>query len=137
MNFRQRIAWLLTASYLALTCVVVYYIFDINDGYNAYAVEHVEKDHDGKSSGSVLWSTFSHLMDIPLPVWMVILVLPYLQIFCMLLACTKPEPQFSMAYLWPFYIFYKCKKLYDNLTQPGVSKAVNAPIPNGYPLINT
>ena len=138
MNFRQRIAWLLVALYLALTSAIVYYIFDINDGYSAYALEHVEKDHDGKSSGGKFWSLFSHIMDIPLPVWILILVLPYLQVFSMLLACTKPDPQFSMAYLWLFYVYFKCKKLYKSFTSNGeTSKSVNSPVPNGHPLIDT
>ena len=137
MNFRQRIAWLLVAMYLALTSAIVYYIFDINDGYSAYALEHVERDH-GKTSSGKFWSLFNHIMDIPLPVWILILVLPYLQVFSMLLACTKPDPQFSMAYLWPFYVYFKCKKLYMDLTaSEEVSKAVNSPLPNGHRLIDT
>ncbi len=138
MNFRQRIAWLLVAVYLVLTSAIVYYIFDINDGYSAYALEHVERDHDKKSTSGKFWTTLGHLMDIPLPLWILILVLPYLQVFCMLLACTKSNPQFSMAYLWPFYIYFRCKKLYMDATTKGrVPKATNSPIPNGHLVIDT
>ncbi len=138
MNFRQRLAWLFLALYLVLTTATVYYIFDINDGYSAYALEHVEKYHEGKSSGKSVASLLGHVMDVPLPLWIVILVLPYLQIFSMLLACTKPDPRMSMAFLWPFYIFFKCKSLFQSLTfNEDTPKATNSPVPNGHPLIDT
>ena len=144
MNFRQRIAWLMVSFYLALTCSVMYYIFEISDKYNTFAVDHVEKYHANDSENAprtswvtFLWSAVWHVADIPLPIWMVLLVLPYLQVFCMLLACTKPEPKFSMAYLWPIYIYLRCRHVYAKWTSPSAGKAFNSPMSNGHLLIDT
>lgn len=117
MNFRQRIAWLLVAIYLAGTCAIVYYIFEISDVFNQAALDHVEKyhSHQGKDLGepSSYFSVFSHITDVPLAVWLLLLLFPYLQVFSMLLACTKPEPRVSMAYLWPIMIYLKCRQIFQ------------------------
>ena len=121
MNFRQRISWLLVVLYLAGTGACVYYIFEISDMFNVYALDHVNKFHkpaavvlEGRQDQQALGVTeaadktesiFVHVTDIPLAVWMIICLIPYLQIFAMLMACTKPNPQFSMAYMWPIYSY--------------------------------
>ena len=150
MKFRQRVSWLLVAAYLAGTCGIVYYIFEISDGFNSLALDHMEKYHKDPASdeeresswlgglGSVIW----HVTDIPLPVWFLLLVLPYLQVFCMLLACTKPEPRLSLAYLWPIYIFLRCRHLWAQYQDPskstgGLHKAMNSRISNGHPIFET
>lgn len=51
--------------------------------------------------------TLSHVMDIPKPVIITITLLVYLQIFFMLIACTKQEPRFSLAYVWPWFLYSK------------------------------
>ncbi len=158
MKFRQRIAWLLVTAYLAGTCAIMYYIFEISDQYNTFAVDHVERYHNVEAvlkkqakareddiAGSLddahsssLFSFLWHITDIPLAVWMLLLLLPYLQVFAMLLACTKAEPRLSMAYIWPVYVFLRLRQWYRQCRGYGTtSKAFNSPIPNGHPLINT
>lgn len=135
MNFRQRIAWLIVAFYLIGTCALVYYIFEISDRFNQAALDHTEKYHkskvidadNGESSESGLFSVFTHITDIPLAVWLLLLVFPYLQVFSMLLACTKPEPRISMAYLWPFVIYIKCKQLFVPTPESTLGKS-NVPL---------
>ena len=116
MNFRQRISWLFVVFYLMLTCSVFYYIFEISDRFNTFALDHVNRYHkvmlqktgvveEVKASEETTWSFLSHAADIPLIGWLFIFLVPYLQIFAMLLACTKPTPQFSMAYMWPIYSY--------------------------------
>ena len=140
MNFRQRIAWVMVAAYLLCSCGLVYYVFDINDHYNTFALEHVEQYHGAQgtsiANGWGILNFFHHLMDIPLPIWIVILVLPYLQVFCMLLACTKSDPHLSMAYLWPIYIVLRVRACYLRCAKPP-EKAVNSLVPNGHVLIDT
>ena len=116
MNFRQRISWLFVGLYLTLTCALFYYIFEISDRFNTFALDHVNRYHkvllqktgvveEVKTSDESSWSFLSHVADVPLVAWLFIFLVPYLQIFAMLLACTKPSPQFSMAYMWPIYSF--------------------------------
>ena len=47
------------------------------------------------------------MADVPKPVIITIVSLLYLQVFFMLIACTKQEPRFSVAYAWPWYIYNK------------------------------
>lgn len=116
MNFRQRLAWGSVIFYLFLTVIFVFFVVGNSDNYTAFAVEHVEQYHKSDSLKSdklqneyqtlhswqiSLWSLLYHLSDVPLVIWIVMLVLPYLQVFCMLLACTKPEPRHSIAFIWP------------------------------------
>lgn len=151
MNFRQRIAWVLVTIFLAATCGMVYYIFEISDRFSVYALEHVRSYHPERSrtvagrsvisvevnsnpratNEGILFSLGHHLMDIPLAVWLLFLVLPYLQIFCLLLACTKAEPRFSPAYLWPLLLYLKCRTLYHRWNHP-VYKSFNSPVANGH-----
>jgi hypothetical protein len=139
MNFRQRVAWLMVGFFLVATCALVYYIFDVSVSYNDLALEHVEKYHKDKGRGSEesLFSfAIGHITDIPLPVWMMFFALPYLQVFCLLIACTKPEPKFSLAILWPVYLYFKCRQLITR-HQSHPKKAVNSPVSNGHILIDT
>ena len=137
MKFRQRIAWLVLALYLGATCAIVYYIFEINDTYQSFAIEHVEQYH--KDSSYFQWtSLFDHIMDIPLLIWILLLVLPYLQIFAMIFACTKPDPQFSLAFLWPIYIVLKIKLLCRYCSrEPEKVLPVESYTENGYRVIDT
>ena len=150
MNFRQRVAWLLVAVFLVGTCGMAYYIFEISDQFSVYALQHVETYHSGRSivsgegggrerssrkdpTGGVGWalSVGHHLVDIPLALWLLLLVLPYLQVFCLLLACTKAEPRYSPAYLWPLFLYLKCRTLYHRWAHP-LKKSFNSPVANGH-----
>ncbi len=140
MNFRQRIAWLFVAFYLACTCAIVYYIFEISDTYNTFALEHVEQFHGGgvhkQREGQQDSGFLHHIIDVPLIVWVILMVLPYLQVFCMLLACTKPQPQFSYAFLWPIYVALRTRSFYMRCAHPPV-KAINSLATNGHIVIDT
>ena len=153
MNFRQRLAWTIVIIYVMITVFVLYYIIDYSDSYAAFAVEHIEQYHNnevGKKSVQnqytkfydwqiSLWSLLYHLSDIPLLLWIFILVLPYLQVFCMLLACTRLEPRHSIAFMWPCVIYSVIVKVFDaKVFSKLSSKAVNSySIENGHAVINT
>lgn len=105
-------AWLIVVAYLAATFSFFYYMFEINEHYNKYAVDHVQKYHATENGETIISSIWDHLMDIPLSVWLLLFLLPYLQIFLMILACTRVEPKHSIAYLWPGLVYMKYQQLF-------------------------
>ena len=118
MNFRQRIAWLGVLAYLGGTFAFFYYLFEINDHYNTFALDHVQRFHTDEPQGpreSHKFSLFSklwgHLTDLPLTFWLLVLLVPYLQVFMMILACTRVEPKLSLAYMWPGLVYLKYQQL--------------------------
>ncbi|KAL3873647.1 hypothetical protein ACJMK2_036742 [Sinanodonta woodiana] len=150
MNFRQRIAWLLSMFYIGATFGLFYYIFGISERYSDLAIEHVEQYHNKKDSTekdvktSILQRAWNHLMDIPLPIWMGLLFLPYLQVFLMILACTRPQPRLSLAYLWPGLVFLKYQQFSRTLlkTQSASNKNMKYEdttknVLNGHVIIDT
>ncbi|KAL4238127.1 hypothetical protein ACF0H5_002839 [Mactra antiquata] len=117
MKFRQRIAWLVVVVYLGGTFAFFYYMFEINEHYNQFAVDHVQKYHSSSTksehhSQNFVSSLWGHLTDVPLTVWLLIFLLPYLQLFMMILACTRAEPKHSFAYLWPGLLFLKYQQVF-------------------------
>jgi hypothetical protein len=103
MHFRQRIAWLLLATYLVVTAGALYYVFEMNARFSVFALEHADVDHlsldsnplrhgavtvsadqvDATSQRSVVghvWSTLQHVADIPFSVIMVLVLFVYLQV---------------------------------------------------------
>ena len=139
MKFRQRIAWLAVILYLTASFGFVYYIFEINDHFNSFALDHVRTYHNGNRAFVVL-SLWHHATDIPLAIWLIIFLLPYLQIFGMLLAWTRVEPWRSTAFQWPGIVFNKWRKLYKRLTghPHHGSKAINSTVAfNGHVVIDT
>lgn len=144
MNFRQRFAWLSLAIFLLCTFAFVYYIFEISDAYNKFALDHVEHFHkplrsrgdkvikaENKDDEETTWKFWTHLADIPLGVWIIIFIFPYLQVFSILLACTKPDPQYSLALLWPIYIYLKVRRCFINDRTHNLKPTVQ-PHPNGH-----
>jgi len=94
MNFRQRLAWLLLFIYLILTGWLVYYIFDVSEHYSKLALNHLQNAHGQEITPSIWQSNImSHFMDVPFVVWFLLGALPYIQGFCLLYACTRPEPR--------------------------------------------
>lgn len=89
MNFRQRMAWLCLAFYLASSVAVVYYFLDIADQYALFSLEH-SKLHDSSDSDVPFWQFWHHIGDIPFPVLVILLAVPYFQIFAALFYCTLP-----------------------------------------------
>lgn len=45
MKFRQRVAWLGVLLYIAATAFFFYYLFEISDTFNAYALDHIHHYH--------------------------------------------------------------------------------------------
>ncbi|KAH3856201.1 hypothetical protein DPMN_098784 [Dreissena polymorpha] len=114
MNFRQRVAWLSVIFYLTATFAFFYYLFELNEHYNHFAVDHIEKFHsDGvhDPGSSLLSRLWGHLTDVPLTVWFLVLLVPYLQVFLMLLACTRADPRLSLAYMWPGLVYQKYQQI--------------------------
>lgn len=136
MRFRQRLAWLVIVFFLAATCALVYYIFEINEHFNKFAIDHVEKFHTNSETEDThgLWH---HIIDIPAFVFFIIFIMAYLQIFFMILACTRTEPKHSFAYIWPIFLSTKVKSLVSNcsLRIEGSKKSHDST--NGYITIDT
>ena len=147
MKFRQRVAWLVVVMYLGGTFAFVYYIFEIHDHYNSFAVDHVQRFHTVKngenemeSGNSIFHSLWCHLTDLPLSVWMLILLLPYLQFFLMILACTRPEPKMHIAFLWPGLLYLKYQQLFKRnkiSVIPLDNAQTNLRIMNGHAVLHT
>lgn len=136
MKFRQRIAWLLVMFYLATSFGMLYYTFEINDHYNSLALDHNNAYHNGDKQ-SLIGSFWHHVTDIPLPVWLVLLIPPYLQMFGLLLAWTRPEPRLSFAYMWPGIVYVRLKRIWK-LCQGHTSKPINSAfVQNGHVIIDT
>lgn len=176
MNFRQRFAWILVMLYISATMATVYYLFEINEKYNQFAVQHLnthhtdngQQDHlvkpifvvnnihpakhkhvteveirnrikgdasdsnahpksmkeihvDVETDSKPLWH---HVIDVPFMLWGCVLMLPYLQTFFMLLACTRTNPTLSVAYRWPCVVYFKLQ----NLTRGSHQKHFNSSI---------
>ncbi|XP_041660596.1 transmembrane protein 251 [Cheilinus undulatus] len=93
MNFRQRMGWVGVAAYLLLSVMVVYYIFEVQ----SFSLEHVQKGRSGPSAPPLAISWFQSVSTRlpPLPVWMwaLVFLLPYLQLFLFLFSCTRADPR--------------------------------------------
>jgi hypothetical protein len=130
MHFRQRVAWLLLAAYLLLSAGTLYYIFEISARFSLFALDHAEKEHsiiavDGSllrqatdatttsttstnllsAIASFLQSLLSHVSDIPPSVLAILLLTGYIQVFCMLWMCTRPEANCFTSCLWPVCLY--------------------------------
>lgn len=93
MNFRQRMGWVGVALYLLLSVMAVYYIFEVH----SISLEHVQRGGTGPSAPplAISWSQSVSARLPPLPVWMWVLVflMPYLQLFLFLFSCTRADPR--------------------------------------------
>lgn len=77
MKFRQRIAWIFLTFFLGGSFAFAYYVFEINDQFNDMAIEHIQMQHGGDvKAGTIL----EHVTHLPLAVWLLIFLLPYLQV---------------------------------------------------------
>lgn len=90
MNFRQRMAWLCLAFYLGSSCAIVYYFLDIADQFNLFSVEH-SKLHSSSDEKIPMWQFWHHIGDIPFLVLILLLAIPYFQVFAALFYCTLPS----------------------------------------------
>ncbi|XP_022090651.1 transmembrane protein 251-like [Acanthaster planci] len=96
MNFRQRMGWLMVVVFLLLSALILYYMFEISETYNGLALEHVQSYASSlkNNPGGITWrqTITNRLVSLPFWLWMGILLVPYLQVFCLLIACTKNDP---------------------------------------------
>lgn len=90
MNFRQRIAWLCLAFYLASSFAAAYYFLDIADQFGQFSVEHSKLHQTADSSDIPAWRFWQHIGDVPFHILVLILAIPYLQVFAALFYCTLP-----------------------------------------------
>ncbi|XP_052822089.1 lysosomal enzyme trafficking factor [Octopus bimaculoides] len=157
MKFRQRIAWVTIVVYLSITCALTYYVFEINEKYTKYAFDHSSKFHldpklgrkvgiakntimeTNSSETSVLHRMFSHLSDIPLLIWIILFMIPYFQVFFLLLACTKPDPRLSLALLWPNILYLKWKQhcTATIFRKPSINGDCNSNVSNNQVIFDT
>ena len=139
MKFRQRIAWLVIMVYLGGTFGFLYYIFEINEHFNRFALEHNNNYHhsDGDQKHSLVGVFWHHLTYIPLQVWIIILILPYLQIFGLILAWTRVEPRRSIAYVWPALVYCQVQRIWRRLRRHSRKHMDSASISNGHIVIDT
>lgn len=82
-------AWLCLAFYLASSVAVVYYFLDIADQYALFSLEH-SKLHHSTDSNVPSWQFWQHIGDIPFSILVILLAVPYFQIFATLFYCTLP-----------------------------------------------
>jgi hypothetical protein len=138
MNFRQRIAWLAVIVFLSASFGFVYYIFEINDHFNAAALEHVRTFHGKDGAVEASWRFGGHITDVPLAAWLLIFLLPYLQVFAMLLAWTRADPWRSIAFQWPGIVSHKWRRLKARLAGQDINfKAINSrSMLNGHTVID-
>uniref|UniRef100_A0A0P4W5L4 Lysosomal enzyme trafficking factor n=1 Tax=Scylla olivacea TaxID=85551 RepID=A0A0P4W5L4_SCYOL len=90
MNFRQRIAWLCLALYLASSFAAVYYFLDIADQFAEFSMEHSKLHQASDSSDVSMWRFWHHIGDVPFHILVLIFAIPYLQVFAALFYCTLP-----------------------------------------------
>ncbi|XP_071793181.1 lysosomal enzyme trafficking factor-like [Asterias amurensis] len=96
MNFRQRMGWLMVILFLSLSGLVIYYMFEIGETYNGLVLEHVQSYANSLKTNpeGITWrqTITGKLVALPFWCWGVIFAIPYLQVFCLLIACTKNDP---------------------------------------------
>lgn len=85
MNFRQRMGWVGVALYLLLSIMAAFYIFEV------VSLERVQRD--GIDSLALPPAVLAHLPPLPLWMWALIFLVPYLQLFLFLFSCTRADPR--------------------------------------------
>ncbi|KAJ8274929.1 hypothetical protein COCON_G00095540 [Conger conger] len=119
MNFRQRIGWTGMGLYLLLSVAAFYYLFEINQTYNRLTLDYVEEAAkepsvatDPGASSSLSWnhSLKTRLLTFPFWLWMIILLVPYLQVFLFLYSCTRPDPRTVGYCILPIFMAMLCNR---------------------------
>ena len=111
-------AWLFVLFFLAVSALISYYIFEFSDQYNDLALEHVQAYSDTVKNNPHLLTFYQkitrYLVTLPFWLWMVILMIPYLQVFCLLVACTKSDPMKASIVMVPVCLCLKLSSLLGN-----------------------
>lgn len=124
MNFRQRMGWIGVGLYLLASVAAVYYVFEINQTYNRFTLEHVERvaqekeqNQAGETASSPLPSSFTwaqslktRLLLLPFWVWATIFLIPYLQVFLFLYSCTRADPKTVGYCILPICLAVLCNR---------------------------
>ncbi|XP_046877848.1 transmembrane protein 251 [Hypomesus transpacificus] len=124
MNFRQRMGWIGVGLYLLASVAAVYYVFEINQTYNRFTLEHVERvaqekeqNQAGDTASSPLPSLFTwaqslktRLLLLPFWVWATIFLIPYLQVFLFLYSCTRADPKTVGYCILPICLAVLCNR---------------------------
>ncbi|KAF7654044.1 hypothetical protein LDENG_00075320 [Lucifuga dentata] len=102
MNFRQRMGWLGMALYLLLSVLAVYYMFDVQQ----FSLEHVQD-----AAGQVATPTdISWNVGLPVWLWALAFLLPYLQLFLFLFSCTRADPHAVGYCILPICLTLLCSR---------------------------
>lgn len=127
MNFRQRMGWVGVALFLLLSVVAVYYVFEVH----SFSLERVQRGGASASAPPLIvgWSQSVGTRLPPLPVWLwaLIFLLPYLQLFLFLFSCTRADPRAVGYCVLPVCLALLCSR-------HGARKPANQ---RGPPLIDT
>ena len=134
MNFHQRVAWLLLLCYLTCSCAALYYVFQLHSWYSFYTVERVDTRHSDTRHSDVTLAW--HFVGVPSKVWIGALITAYLQVFFLLLVCTRAAPTWSLALFWPLYLYMQCRSCCVTMAGPS-PKSFTIPVGHGHKVINT
>uniref|UniRef100_A0A8C2K3D9 Lysosomal enzyme trafficking factor n=1 Tax=Cyprinus carpio TaxID=7962 RepID=A0A8C2K3D9_CYPCA len=124
MNFRQRMGWIGVGLYLLASVAAVYYIFEISQTYNRFALAQKEGEAGAQtkwsgdasssspSSASASWimTLKTRLLLLPFWVWATIFLIPYLQVFLFLYSCTRADPKTVGYCILPICLAVLCNR---------------------------
>ncbi|KAJ8269914.1 hypothetical protein GJAV_G00108180 [Gymnothorax javanicus] len=99
----------------------LYYVFEINQTYNRLTLDRVDEaaeeraadtDAASPSSFSMSWnqSLKTRLLALPFWLWMIIFLVPYLQVFLFLYSCTRPDPRTVGYCILPIFMAMLCDR---------------------------
>lgn len=111
MNFRQRMGWLCVAFYLLLSITAVYYVFEVHGV--GVGLEQVQRSGPPSAPPpGVSWSQSILTRLPPLPAWMwaLLFLLPYIQLFLFLFACTRTDPRAVGYCMLPVCLALLCSR---------------------------
>lgn len=116
--------WIGVGLYLLASVAAVYYVFEINQTYNRFTLEHVERvaqekeqNQAGETASSTLSSSLTwaqslktRLLLLPFWVWATIFLIPYLQVFLFLYSCTRADPKTVGYCILPICLAVLCNR---------------------------
>ncbi|XP_071512124.1 lysosomal enzyme trafficking factor-like [Diadema antillarum] len=104
-------AWIFLVFYLGISVLMAYFIFEISDQYNILALEHVQTYTDTLrlNPHQLTWymSIMRRVVALPFWFWVMVFILPYLQVFCIIIACTRSDPMNATVMVVPVFLCMK------------------------------
>ncbi|KAL4656380.1 transmembrane protein 251 [Arapaima gigas] len=118
MNFRQRMGWIGMWLYLLASLAGLYYVFEVNQTYSQFTLEHVEPAAPGSPEGresdspAFSWTTSlkMYLISLPFWLWATLFLIPYLQVFLFIYSCTRADPRTVGYCILPFCLAVVCNR---------------------------